>query len=72
VTDLHELAVAAAVCTPEQLADLRAAIHVPNAPDVRRCVDEMRELESANPHTPLGQAVIALVAVAGFVAGLFT
>jgi hypothetical protein len=59
------------LATPEQIADAYAKTGIPEAPDVRRCVEEMRELDTANPHTPAGSAAIAALSIACLLAGIF-
>ncbi|GAB2494165.1 hypothetical protein [Arenimonas alkanexedens] len=41
MSDLHDLAQSAALCSPEQLKAVYASLPVPQTPDVRPCADEL-------------------------------
>ena len=72
MSDYRDLAESLAVCSDEQLRAIYAALPKPVAPDVRRCVDEMSELDPESPHTASGLAACALIAAAGLALGLLT
>jgi hypothetical protein len=70
VSDLRDMALAASICTPEQLHEVCSALEVPKAPDVRLAAEELHPI---NPHESRAMNLaIGLAAVAGLAAGLLS